>query len=188
MYVVRTHRFDSQIRNYRLQCDLGPLEGKSADDALTDSGKGNTVLSCIYYLEDRRKCYHSVDELVREGLITLHLDENAGSYIDLLVELAQFQRNDNLLQTPPAVTPGSRKNSRSASFRVARLASSSSAAGSGGTSAIGVGGGNGVDGDKSPSITDGRISMVNTQNDVSANIIHKFALDGIYDVLEKHRR
>lgn len=98
----------------------------SGSSSGTNNSSGNNVLY-TYYLENRSKCYYTLDELVREGLITLQLDENAGSYIDLLVELAQFQQTDNLLQTPPAVTPGARRASRSASLRTIRLTSISSA-------------------------------------------------------------
>jgi len=161
LYSRNASRFDDEIRNYRIICDAS-------------SSSGNNVLY-TYHLEDRRKPYYDLDELVREGLITLHLNENAGSYIDLLVELAQFQRDGNLLQTAPAVSPGSRKNSRcsrSSSLRTTRVVSSSSV-----IITSGSGGGFGVDATKSPSITvtfvDGRNSMVKTTI-LLANIIHKF--------------
>lgn len=120
-------RFDGKILNYRLLWDV---EYKNVTGNFKDLSANNAT--CKFYLEDRRKCYHSLDAVVREGLITLHLDENAGSYVDLLMELAQFQRSDNLLQSPPAATTGSRKTSRSASFRIAKLPSTSNTVFSGG--------------------------------------------------------
>ncbi|CAL8142146.1 unnamed protein product [Orchesella dallaii] len=148
---ILSFRFDGEIRNYRIICEAS-------------SSSGSNVLY-TYHLEDRRKSYYTLDELVREGLITLHLDENAGSYIDLLVELAQFQRDGNLLQSPPAVSPGSRKTSRSASFRTTRVASSSSA--------IISGGGDGfVDATERPSIT---VTFVDGRNSTDiALVIHYF--------------
>lgn len=142
-----SYRFDGKILNYRLLWDV---EYKSVNGSFTDLTEN--IATCKFYLEDRRKCYHSLDAVVREGLITLHLDENAGSYVDLLMELAQYQRNDSLLQTPPAGATGSRKTSRSASFRIAKLPSASS----------GVGFSGGLDAnDNSPlSNTDGTISTV----------------------------
>src|SRR5687768_7163753 len=65
-------RFDGKILNYRLLWDV---EYKNVTGNFKDLSAN--IATCKFYLEDRRKCYHSLDAVVREGLITLHLDENA---------------------------------------------------------------------------------------------------------------
>lgn len=143
------------VWNYRLLYDTS----KETEDSDSTGMNGSSI---VFYLEDRLKCYKSLEEMVREGLITLHLDEHAGSYIDLLMELAQFQRNHSLLQTPNAVTSGSRKNSRSPSFRT-KLVSSSSVSGSGEERTCG-GSGVGLEDGVSGSPTADSSSTVNAKN------------------------
>ena len=58
------------------------------------------MISCddvtgFLYVGDRDKPYHSLQELVQEGLTTLYLDLKAGCYIDLMCDLTNFHNGSS---------------------------------------------------------------------------------------------
>lgn len=63
----------------------------------------------VFYLEDRKKPYASLIELVQDGLTTLYLDMKAGFYVDIMTELANINKHDSCLS--PVSISVSRKNS-----------------------------------------------------------------------------
>ncbi|CAG7724327.1 unnamed protein product [Allacma fusca] len=58
------------------------------------------IISCddstgFLYVGERDKPYHSLQELVQEGLTTMYLDLKAGCYIDLMCDLTHFHNGTN---------------------------------------------------------------------------------------------
>lgn len=51
--------------------------------------------SGLIYVGDRDKGYEKLEDLVQSGLITLHLDQKAGAYIDLMCDLTRFNNQHN---------------------------------------------------------------------------------------------
>jgi hypothetical protein len=99
-------RFEDDILNYRVYFDEGDNEKEAAE--------GNINTSCGFFLEDRKKKYGSLDELVQDGLTTLLLELRAGSYLDMMTELAQIDKQDSglkLVRPGSLKISGSRKNS-----------------------------------------------------------------------------
>ena len=68
-------RFNGHLKHFMISCD----------DA-----------TGFLYVGDRDKPYHSLQELVQEGLTTLYLDLKAGCYIDLMCDLTNFHNGSSL--------------------------------------------------------------------------------------------
>lgn len=58
------------------------------------------------YMGEKGKSYPTLQELVQEGLITLYLDQKAGSYIDLMCSIARFHKTQSSAVSGAQLTNG----------------------------------------------------------------------------------